>query len=118
MSDAEYAIVGMGGMMETAEAAVDYMRENMWPQGRRGARHLLRPVPVEPTSSPAALKNVKAVTVVERMDNPLAQSNPLVQGIKASFADALTGLGSGSRRLNSAIRPSRTCRKFLRLLRR
>ena len=30
------------------------------------------------------------------MDNPLAQSNPLVQGLKASFADALTGLGFGS----------------------
>src|SRR5213595_328686 len=43
-----------------------------------------------------ALKKVKAMTVVERMDNPLAQSNPLVQGIKASFADALTGLGFGS----------------------
>ena len=44
----------------------------------------------------AALKNVKAATIVERMDNPLAQSNPLTQGIRAAFADALTGLSYGS----------------------
>jgi pyruvate-ferredoxin/flavodoxin oxidoreductase len=30
------------------------------------------------------------------MDNPLAQSNPLVLGIKAAFADALSGLSYGS----------------------
>jgi mannitol/fructose-specific phosphotransferase system IIA component (Ntr-type) len=29
MDDAEYALVGMGGMMETAQAAADYMREEL-----------------------------------------------------------------------------------------
>jgi pyruvate-ferredoxin/flavodoxin oxidoreductase len=94
MDDAEYAVVGMGGMMETALAAADYMREEM---GLKvGAAHVTCFAPFPATQLVDALKDVKAVTVVERMDNPLAQSNPLVQGIKASFADALTGLGFGS----------------------
>ncbi len=94
MEDAEYAIVGMGGMMETAQATVDYIRVEM---GLRvGCVHVTCFAPFPATELVAALKNVKAFTVVERMDNPLAQSNPLVQAIKASFADAFIGLSYGS----------------------
>jgi pyruvate-ferredoxin/flavodoxin oxidoreductase len=39
----------------------------------------------------AALKHLKAIAVIERLDNPTAQSNPLAAEIKAAFADALTG---------------------------
>jgi pyruvate-ferredoxin/flavodoxin oxidoreductase len=92
--DAEYALVGMGGMMETAQAAADYMRAEL--KLKVGVVHVTCFAPFPATQLVEALKNVKAVTVVERMDNPLAQSNPLVQGIKASFSDALTGLGFGS----------------------
>jgi pyruvate-ferredoxin/flavodoxin oxidoreductase len=35
--------------------------------------------------------HAKAIAVVERMDNPTAQSNPLTAEIKAAFADALSG---------------------------
>lgn len=94
MDDADFAIVGMGGMMETAQATADYMREEMGLQV--GCVHATCFAPFPSTQLVAALKDVKAFTVVERMDNPLAQSNPLVQGIKAAFADALTGLSSGS----------------------
>lgn len=94
MDDAEYALVGMGGMMETAQAAADYMREEM--DLRVGVVHVTCFAPFPATQLVDVLKNVRAVTVLERMDNPLAQSNPLVQGIKASFADALTGLSYGS----------------------
>jgi pyruvate-ferredoxin/flavodoxin oxidoreductase len=94
MDDAEYAVVGMGGMMETAQAAADYMREEM--DLKVGVVHVTCFAPFPATQLVDVLKNVKAMTVVERMDNPLAQSNPLVQGIKASFADALTGLSFGS----------------------
>ncbi len=38
-----------------------------------------------------ALKGAKAISIVERMDNPLAQSNPLTAEIKAAFADAAGG---------------------------
>ena len=94
MDDAEYALVGMGGMMETAQVAADYMREEM--DLKVGVVHVTCFAPFPATQLVDVLKNVKAMTVVERMDNPLAQSNPLVQGIKASFSDALTGLSYGS----------------------
>ncbi|MCX8090731.1 MAG: 2-oxoacid:acceptor oxidoreductase family protein [Verrucomicrobiae bacterium] len=94
MDDAEYALVGMGGMMETAQAAADYMREEL--DLRVGVVHVTCFAPFPATQIVDALKNVRALTVVERMDNPLAQSNPLAQAIKASFADALTGLSYGS----------------------
>ncbi|MHB8521382.1 MAG: 2-oxoacid:acceptor oxidoreductase family protein [Limisphaerales bacterium] len=94
MEDAEYALVGMGGLMETAQVSIDYLREH---HGLKvGGIHVTCFAPFPATQLVAALKNVKAVTVIERMDNPLAQSNPLAQGIKAAFADALAGLGYGS----------------------
>jgi pyruvate-ferredoxin/flavodoxin oxidoreductase len=94
MEDADYALIGMGGMMETAEVAVDYMRAEM---GLKvGVVHVTCFAPFPATQLVEVLKNVKAATVLERMDNPLAQSNPLAQGIRASFADALTGLSYGS----------------------
>jgi pyruvate-ferredoxin/flavodoxin oxidoreductase len=94
MEDAEYALVGMGGMMETALVTADYIREKL---GLKvGVVHVTCFAPFPATQLVDALKNVRALTVLERMDNPLAQSNPLVQGIKASFADALTGLSFGS----------------------
>ncbi|HXJ58441.1 MAG TPA: 2-oxoacid:acceptor oxidoreductase family protein [Verrucomicrobiae bacterium] len=94
MEDAEYALVGMGGMMETAQVAVDYIRAELGV--KVGVVHVTCFAPFPATQLVEALKNVKAVTVLERMDNPLAQSNPLAQGIRASFADALAGLGYGS----------------------
>ncbi|MFM1769177.1 MAG: hypothetical protein RJA22_1706 [Verrucomicrobiota bacterium] len=94
MEDAEYALVGMGGMMETAQAAADYMRAKL---GLKvGVVHVTCFAPFPATQLVEALRNVKALTVIERMDNPLAQSNPLAQGIKAAFADALAGLSYGS----------------------
>src|SRR6187401_1062458 len=94
MDDAEYAVVGMGGMMETAQAAADYMREEM--DLKVGVVHVTCFAPFPATQLVDALQGVKAITVAERMDNPLAQSNPLVQGNKAAFADALTGISYGS----------------------
>ena len=94
MDDAEYALVGMGGMMETAQAAADYMRDKL--DLKVGVVHVTCFAPFPATQLVDVLKNVQAATVIERMDNPLAQSNPLVQGIKAAFSDALTGLSYGS----------------------
>ncbi|MBI3830908.1 MAG: 2-oxoacid:acceptor oxidoreductase family protein [Planctomycetes bacterium] len=90
MADAEYALVSIAGMSETAMAAVDWIREkkgvkvgvvNVWSY---------RPFPGAEMVN--ALKNCKAVSVLERMDDPLAPSNPLTRDIKAAFSDALTGV--------------------------
>lgn len=87
MDDAEYAIVGMGSLIDTAEATVDWMRENLG--FKVGAVHVTCFRPFPSVEIVEALKGVKAFSVVERMDNPLAQSNPLTREIKAAFADGL-----------------------------
>ena len=87
LEDAEYAFVGMGCYMETAIAAVDYLRS----QGNKvGLLNVtsFRPFPGDEIVD--ALKNTKAFTVLERLDVPSAQSNPLTAEIKSSFADSLT----------------------------
>ncbi len=89
MDDAEYAIVGMGTMIDTAEATVDWIRENLGI--KVGTIHVTCFRPFPSADIVDALKDVKAFTVIERMDNPLAQSNPLAREIKASFADAMIG---------------------------
>jgi pyruvate-ferredoxin/flavodoxin oxidoreductase len=84
MKDAEYALVGMGSMMETAEATVDWMRE----RGIRvGAVSIvsLRPFPSKELGK--ALSRCRKVSVIERADVPLAQSNPLTTEVKAALAD-------------------------------
>ena len=89
MEDAEYAIVAMGGAAETAMATVDYIREEM--DIPVGVVHVTVFRPFPGAEIVEALKDVKAFSVLERMDNPLAQSNPLTAEIKAAFADAITG---------------------------
>src|SRR6266404_2767647 len=87
LHDAEYAIVGSGCMMETAEAAVDWIREK---RGIKvGLLHLtsFRPFPSEEIVR--ALRHVKAISVIERLDIPMMQSNPQLSEIKAAFADAM-----------------------------
>jgi pyruvate-ferredoxin/flavodoxin oxidoreductase len=86
LEDAEYALVGMGSLAETAMATADWLRTH------RGLRvGVLNVTVFRPFPGPAivnALGGVRAFTVVERLDNPLAQSNPLTGEIKAAFADA------------------------------
>jgi pyruvate-ferredoxin/flavodoxin oxidoreductase len=88
LEDADYAIVGMGSVMDTAIAAVNYMRKKMgWKIG------ILNITAFRPFPGPQiieALKNCQVVSVIERMDNPLAKDNPLTTEVKASFADAVS----------------------------
>jgi pyruvate-ferredoxin/flavodoxin oxidoreductase len=89
LEDAEYVLVGMGTLVETAEAVAKQLRG----EGIKvGVLHVtcFRPFPSQEIVS--KLSSAKAITVVERCDNPLAQSNPLTCEIKAAFSDALTGV--------------------------
>ena len=89
LEDAEYAIVGMGSVMDTAIAAVDCMRKKMgW---KVGALNLTAYRPFPGPQLVEALRGCKAVSVIERMDNPLAKDNPLTSEVKAGFADAAGG---------------------------
>jgi len=89
LDDADYAIVGMGGMLETAQATADWLRREE--DLKVGTLHITCFRPFPGPQIVEALKDAKAIAVVERMDDPQAQSNPLAAEIKAAFADALTG---------------------------
>jgi pyruvate-ferredoxin/flavodoxin oxidoreductase len=87
--DAEYILVGMGCYMETAQATVDYLRDRGVLAGCLNV-YCFRPFPSEQIV--AALKNCKAFSVIERMDDPLSTTgNHLTREIKAAFCDAMTG---------------------------
>lgn len=89
LEDAEYAIVGAGSLMETAEAAVDYIREHMGV--KVGLLNIVSYRPYPSIEIVEALRHVKGITVIERLDIPLMQSNPFLSEMKAAFADAMSG---------------------------
>jgi pyruvate-ferredoxin/flavodoxin oxidoreductase len=106
MEDAEYAIIGIGSMIETATAVVDHLRQ----QGRKvGCVHItcFRPFPSQELAE--MVGNCKAVAVLERMDDPMAADNPLTMETKTALYDAgmapklFSGsYGLGSRDVTSA----------------
>jgi pyruvate-ferredoxin/flavodoxin oxidoreductase len=89
LEDADYAIVGLGSLVETATATARYLREK--DRLKLGTLHITSCRPFPGPEIVAALKGAKAIAVVERMDSPTAQSNPLTAEIKAAFMDALSG---------------------------
>jgi len=87
--DAEYILVGMGGYMETTEVTVDYLRERGIKAGCLTV-YCFRPFPMHQLVR--ALRDAKAITIFERMDDPLSTTgNHLTREIKAAFCDAMTG---------------------------
>lgn len=90
--DAEYIIVGIGSYMETAQTAVDYLRDEMGIKAGCLNVYCFRPFPSSHIVD--ALKGCRAFTVLERMDDPLSTTgNHLTREIKAAFCDAATGQG-------------------------
>jgi len=90
LEDADYAIVGSGCMMETALAAADYMRDRL---GLKvGVLHLTCFRPFPSVEIVRALRHVKNISVIERLDIPMMQSNPQLCEIKAAFMDAANGV--------------------------
>ncbi|HEV3023183.1 MAG TPA: hypothetical protein VGX76_11980, partial [Pirellulales bacterium] len=88
--DAEYILVGMGSYMETAQVTVDYLRDV---KGiKAGCLNLVCFRPFPASRIVEALKDCKAFTVIERMDDPLSTTgNHLTREIKAAFCDAVAG---------------------------
>lgn len=88
--DAEYILVGMGCYMETAQITVDWLRAEKGIRAGCVNVYCFRPFPA--TYLVETLKHAKAVTVIERMDDPLSTTgNHLTREIKAAFCDAITG---------------------------
>jgi len=88
MEDAETAIIGIGSMFETVTTVVDKLRAI----GRKvGCVHITCFRPFPGAEIAAAIAECKSVAILERMDDPMAQSNPLTTEIKASLTDAIQG---------------------------
>jgi pyruvate-ferredoxin/flavodoxin oxidoreductase len=87
--DAEYILVGMGGYMETTEVTIDYLRDKGIKAGCLTV-YCFRPFPMHEIVN--QLKHAKAITIYERMDDPLSTTgNHLTREIKAAFCDAISG---------------------------
>ena len=88
--DAEYILVGIGCYMETAQTTVDYLRDVKGIRAGCLNVYCFRPFPSRQLVE--ALKDCRAFTVIERMDDPLSTTgNHLTREIKAAFCDAATG---------------------------
>ena len=88
--DADYILVGAGSYMETAQTTIDYLREEKGIKAGCLNIYCFRPFPARQIVE--ALKDCKAFTVIERMDDPLSTTgNHITREIKAAFCDAVTG---------------------------
>jgi len=85
MNDAEYAIVIMGSAAGTTKDSVDALRDQGIKAGMIKIR-VLRPFPGEELA--AALKNCKAVAVMDRAENYSTMNGPVGSELKAAMYDA------------------------------
>ena len=85
--DAEYLILGQGSVVPSAEAVVDYLRET------RGIKVgvidlvMFRPFPADYIGK--LLKGKKGVTILERLDQPLAVDSPIAREIRSTLSKCL-----------------------------
>jgi pyruvate-ferredoxin/flavodoxin oxidoreductase len=111
---ADVVLIASGAIAESARALVEDQRS------RGGDPHplgIVQLVALRPFPGPdlvRAIGRARAVAVLERVDTPLCQSNPLALEVKAAFADALTwapgypGIGRIPTIFSACIDPSRT----------
>lgn len=99
--DAEFIVISMGTISEICEIAVDHLRKNGIKAGS-AAIVSFRPFPSNELCT--TVMNARAISVIERTDNALAQSNPLTCEVKSALYEAgqnkptvfsgIAGLGS------------------------
>lgn len=108
LDDADLAIVAMGSTAGTAKVMVDTLREKGVKAGILKPR-VFRPFPKEEIAD--ALKNAKAIAVLDRSDSMNAHEGPLCLEVKAALYDAglnktvlnyIYGLGGREFRLEDA----------------
>ncbi|MCK5438894.1 MAG: 2-oxoacid:acceptor oxidoreductase family protein, partial [Gemmatimonadetes bacterium] len=87
IDDAEYVLAGQGSVVANAEAVADHLRET------RGLKigvldlTMFRPFPADLVTR--LLRGKKGVTVLERVDQPLAVDPPVLREIRAAMSQAL-----------------------------
>jgi pyruvate-ferredoxin/flavodoxin oxidoreductase len=99
--DAEYLLLGQGSVIPTAEAVADYLRDT---RGLKvGVVDLLmfRPFPADRIGE--LLRGVRAVTVLERVDQPLAVDPPLAREVRAALGKCIENGRSADRPLHPGL---------------
>src|SRR5690606_16148399 len=87
IEDADYVLVGQGSIVANAEAVADYLRrERNLRVGVLNVR-MFRPFPSDLVAR--LLAGRKAVTVLERTDQPLAADAPLLREIRVALSQAV-----------------------------
>ncbi len=79
--DAEYLILGQGSLVPSAEVVVDYLRETRGIKVGVVDLVMFRPFPADMLGE--ILKGKKAVTVLERLDQPLAVDSPITREVRS-----------------------------------
>jgi pyruvate-ferredoxin/flavodoxin oxidoreductase len=87
LDDADYVIVGQGSVVANAEVVADYLREEHGIKVGVLNVTMFRPFPADLITQ--ALKGKQGVTVLERVDQPLAVDQPLLREIRAATDKAL-----------------------------
>ena len=85
--DADYLIAGQGSMIPSAEAVVDYLRETRGLKVGVVDMVMFRPFPGDLLSH--IIRGKKGLTVLERLDQPLAADLPLMREIRATVGKCL-----------------------------
>ncbi|MDH5632167.1 MAG: 2-oxoacid:acceptor oxidoreductase family protein [Gammaproteobacteria bacterium] len=85
--DADYLILGQGSMIVQAEAIADYLRKTRKLKVGVVNITMYRPFPGDLLGH--VLKGKKAVTVLERTDQPLAEDLPLMREVRAVISKCL-----------------------------
>jgi pyruvate-ferredoxin/flavodoxin oxidoreductase len=105
LEDAEYVVVGQGSVVSNAEAVADWLRKE------RGLKIgvldlvMFRPFPADLITS--MLRGKKAVTVLERVDQPLAVDPPLLREIRAAMSKGVENARAAATREPGRGRRSR-----------
>jgi pyruvate-ferredoxin/flavodoxin oxidoreductase len=85
--DADYLIVGQGSIIPSAEAVADYLRETRGLKVGVVDMLMFRPFPSDLVGR--ILRGKRGVTVLERLDQPLAADLPLMREIRATLSKCL-----------------------------
>ncbi|WP_199287173.1 2-oxoacid:acceptor oxidoreductase family protein [Robertkochia marina] len=79
--DADYLILGQGSLVPSAEVVADYLRETRGIKVGVVDLVMFRPFPADLLAK--VLKGKKAVTILERLDQPLAVDSPITREVRS-----------------------------------
>lgn len=85
--DADYLILGQGSIIPSTEAVVDYLRKTRGIKVGVVDLVMFRPFPSDLVAK--VLKGKKGVTILERLDQPLAVDPPIAREVRATLTKCL-----------------------------